>query len=236
MKNVTYNMRLSLLFVAGGGLVAPAPLFGGGPSRPPLPAPRPGQTDPGSATSLFFKAVPPLNLRRYALALDYLQAARAQKPADVRVLTAFGVVYDKLGRFDLSARYYGQAAAVEPQSKIIAADMDYSRRLQGFAAADAPPASVVAANPIEGTWHLTIGGPPQLPAEKAPAVPAGAVNTNLSPLKIAALAEAKVLRKGEAEKPAPTKAVFLTGHPLTISDASGRGDAGQSVRSYLSGL
>ena len=28
---------------------------------------------------------------------------------DIRVLNAFGVVYDKLGRFDLSARYYDEA-------------------------------------------------------------------------------------------------------------------------------
>jgi hypothetical protein len=75
-------------------------------------------------------AVNAINGRHYALALDYLQAARAVRPDDVRVLTAFGVVYDKLGRFDLSARYYAQAAALDPKSTIIAQDVDYSHHLQ----------------------------------------------------------------------------------------------------------
>ena len=66
------------------------------------------------------------------LALDYLQAARAKDPKNARVLNAFGVVYDKLGRFDLSARYYAQASAPDPNSPIVAKNMSYSRWLQGL--------------------------------------------------------------------------------------------------------
>ena len=40
----------------------------------------------------------------YGRALEYLQAAKAKDPRNVRALNALGVVYDKLGRFDLSAR------------------------------------------------------------------------------------------------------------------------------------
>ena len=77
--------------------------------------PKPGahavQADLRPSIGYYENAVTAINARHYALALEYLQAARAQKPDDVRVLTAFGVVYDKLGRFDLSARYYAQASA-----------------------------------------------------------------------------------------------------------------------------
>ena len=77
-------------------------------------------------------AVRAINDRDYGRALDYLQAARSIQHNDVRVLNAFGVVYDKLGRFDLSARYYGEALAIEPQSPIVQRNIAYSGRLQGM--------------------------------------------------------------------------------------------------------
>lgn len=73
--------------------------------------------------------------RDYALALDLLQAARAINPDDPRILNAFGVVYDKLSRFDLSARYYAQASARDPGSLIVASNMAWSAALQARAAA-----------------------------------------------------------------------------------------------------
>lgn len=82
-------------------------------------------------------AIAALNVRDYARALDLLQMARAKKPDDVRVFNAFGVVYDKLGRFDLSARYYAQAKALDPGSVIVARNLAYSARLQQQATAQA---------------------------------------------------------------------------------------------------
>jgi Flp pilus assembly protein TadD len=64
--------------------------------------------------------------RDYAAALEALQAANTRTPDDVRVLNAFGVVYDKLGRFDLSERYYAWAARLDPRSTIIANNLRYS--------------------------------------------------------------------------------------------------------------
>lgn len=86
-----------------------------------------------------------ISRRDYADALDLLQAARARKPDDVRVLNAFGVVYDKLGRFDLSARYYQQARRLDPASTVVAANLTYSAMLQARselpATAEATPVS-----------------------------------------------------------------------------------------------
>jgi tetratricopeptide (TPR) repeat protein len=70
--------------------------------------------------------------RNYAGALDLLQLAKQRSPNDTRVLNAMGVVYDKLGRFDLSSRYYAQALAVDPNSKAAQANLAYSQKLQAY--------------------------------------------------------------------------------------------------------
>jgi tetratricopeptide (TPR) repeat protein len=79
---------------------------------------------------LYADAVQEMQRRDYATALDLLQMARARKTDDPRVLTAMGVIYDKLGRFDLSDRYYTLAEAADPGSKVVAMDRAYSERLQ----------------------------------------------------------------------------------------------------------
>ncbi len=81
---------------------------------------------------LYESAVTAINTRDYARALEYLQEARTSDPRDVKALNALGVVYDKLGRFDLSARYYAQARAIDPESQIVTRNMDYSNSLQGL--------------------------------------------------------------------------------------------------------
>src|SRR5712664_2090436 len=70
------------------------------------PAKTPAEPPGSAADNLYRGAVAAVGRRDYARALDLLQAARDRAPQDVRVLNAFGVVYDKLGRFDLSSRYY----------------------------------------------------------------------------------------------------------------------------------
>src|SRR5258706_7664843 len=79
-----------------------------------------------------------ISRRDYARALELLQAARARKADDARVLNAFGVVYDKLGRFDLSVRYYAQAEVADPNSPIVAQNRAYSAFLLARATAPAP--------------------------------------------------------------------------------------------------
>jgi hypothetical protein len=94
--------------------------------RPAIPAD--SEVAPGD---LFYgDAVAAINRRDYARALDLLQAARERAPGDVRILNAFGVIYDKLGRFDLSQRYYAEAQAADPSSAIVAQNLAYSKTLQ----------------------------------------------------------------------------------------------------------
>jgi len=140
-----------------------------------------GQHDP-----LYESAVTAINVRDYARALDYLQELRARDPRNVKALNALGVVYDKLGRFDLSARYYAQAQAIEPGSHIVAQNLDYSKNLQGLMA----PSQVAAAAPAAGTTAaekpavlasaLRPAGSPMAPRESEAASP---VNNSLLMIK-----------------------------------------------------
>ena len=79
---------------------------------------------------LYASAVRAIDQRNYGEALDALQVARSARPGDPRVLTAMAVVYDKLGRFDLSDRYYDQAEKADPGSRIVALDRRYSQFLR----------------------------------------------------------------------------------------------------------
>ena len=120
--------------------------------------------------SFYADAVKAIDRRDYGAALELLQAARERSPDDVRVLNAFGVVYDKLGRFDLSGRYYQQAAALDPGSMIVANNEAYSRVLQSRAASSpiAAPAEVqtASASPVPApvmqppVAEASVGRPP----------------------------------------------------------------------------
>jgi Tetratricopeptide repeat/LytR cell envelope-related transcriptional attenuator len=95
------------------------------PVMPPAAAPGESADD-----GIYASATRAIEQRNYAAALELLQSARDQSPQDVRLLNALGVVYDKLGRFDLSARYYAQAQALDPASPIVRENLAYSARLQ----------------------------------------------------------------------------------------------------------
>jgi Flp pilus assembly protein TadD len=94
---------------------------------------------------LYARAVTDIDRRSYGEALDVLQIAKDARPHDPRVLAALGVVYDKLGRFDLSERYYAQAEAADPGSRVVAIDRAYSKLLQRGAAMDPRAAPVMLA-------------------------------------------------------------------------------------------
>lgn len=93
------------------------------------PAITSSKTPSGRGEAYYAAAVRAIGRRDYETALETLQAAKAVAPADLRILNAFGVVYDKLGRFDISARYYTAALALDPASSVIQANMAYSREL-----------------------------------------------------------------------------------------------------------
>ncbi|MBI1684327.1 tetratricopeptide repeat protein [Caulobacter hibisci] len=126
--------------------------------------PAPAAPDPAAATDrLYDRAAQAIKARNYALALELLQLAAQRAPGDARVLNAQGVVYDKLGRFDLSARYYDRALKADPGSRIVLGNMAYSARLQGREPAaeilqDATPPALLAGGPPVELAPLPGGG------------------------------------------------------------------------------
>lgn len=236
MKNMMRILRISAIPLAGASLIACAPFFDN-----ELWQPNPGvhavQAELRPSIGYYENAVAAINARHYALALEYLQAARTQSPDDVRVLTAFGVVYDKLGRFDLSARYYGQAAARDPRSSIIAADIDYSRRLQGLTtAAPAPMVAQGGPNRPEGSWPRAVADLQGARVQDVSVTPAAPPKTFASIGRKENATGLKPLPIAKTGAPPATRTVFLTGHPLMIVDASGRNDVDKPVKALLSGL
>ncbi len=204
---------------------------------------------------LYNAAVRAISVRDYGAALDYLQAARRKTPEDIRVLNAFGVVYDKLGRFDLSARYYAQAEKLDPKSTIVAANLMYSERLQERARSGIPSEIALApvAPPAPDTGAMAME-PFEIQANSTPATVAAAVTEprvflgwTAPPVypvtasndggpapefrSVARLAEVKP----ELFHPVATgtKKPLLTGHPLVIINASGRRGASEPVRQRL---
>jgi hypothetical protein len=175
---MTAMRRKASLFVAlmlsVGGLAACTSLFGGEEVKV-----RPIENMTGLTSSphdrLYESAASAINARDYGRALDYLQAARDRDPRNVKALNALGVVYDKLGRFDLSARYYAQARAIEPESRILAENIGYSRVLQNLL----NPGRQVAVATIELPADLNNSSPEQ--PTMVVSAPAAAVAPSVSP-------------------------------------------------------
>lgn len=180
-----------VLPLSAAGLAACASLLGGDEVKVrPINSMVGLTTEPRDA--LYESAVTAIDQRDYGRALDYLQADRDRDPKNIKVLNALGVIYDKLGRFDLSARYYAQARAIDPASRIVAANVDYSNRLQGLMSPgggsvvrmDLPSdlyskptgkPTVLASVPEVGAASRSIQNPVTLPRPAQSAVPVPAV-------------------------------------------------------------
>jgi hypothetical protein len=190
----------------------------------PITPPPSAEPQKAARSAYYQSAVRAIDQRDYALALDLLQAARARDPQDAAVMNAFGVVYDKLGRFDLSARYYTQAAALDPNSPIVRQNLAYSAQLQGKWAGDSATALAVAMPPPAAPTLAAAS-----PVQAAPAAPIllGAAPAPARPTITIASA------------PAPSIVVvasngaLLTGRPLEIVDASGASGGAEAVRQQL---
>lgn len=166
---------------------------------------------PSVVDRLYAQARFKVETRAYADALDLLQLARARSPDDPRVLNAMGVVYDKIGRLDLSGRYYEQALAAEPGSPVVMANMRYSKLLETrLAAVEAPRRAPAAA--LADTPAAVVPSPQARAAAEPQRTAAGAIVLAAAPEAV------NVLRAGA---------------PVLLVDASGQAESPGVVRDYL---
>lgn len=66
----------------------------------------------------------------YGMALKNFRIALVRDPKSIDKLNAVAATYDKLGRFDLSERYYARALAVDPKSVLTLNNVGYSFLIQ----------------------------------------------------------------------------------------------------------
>ncbi len=84
-----------------------------------------------SSEAQFNKAKQHIALGNNALAIEILRRIKRHEPANVRVLNAMAVAYDRIGRFDVSRQYYEQAAGLDPNADYVISNLAYSLALQG---------------------------------------------------------------------------------------------------------
>lgn len=65
------------------------------------------------------------------LAIDAFRQAVRAEPENIDALNGLAVAYDRIGRFDLSRRYYEQALGIAPGSAMLQHNFGYSLALQG---------------------------------------------------------------------------------------------------------
>lgn len=68
--------------------------------------------------------------KRFGLALKQFKKALIQAPKNVEFLNGLAATFDKLGRFDLSKRYYQMALTVDPNSPETLSNFGYSYYMQ----------------------------------------------------------------------------------------------------------
>lgn len=168
------------------------------------------------ADRLYQAAAGSIERRDYGEALDVLQIAREAAPDDARVLNALGVVYDKLGRFDLSERYYALAARAEPGSPVVASNIRYSAMLRD---ARDHPASLQA----------------QAQVQPPPAAPLTAADPGALRVLTSAQPGVALVRRVVAQETVRPVTPTLAGGRLMLVNASGRALAAQPARTYLAG-
>ena len=174
---------------------------------------------------LYQAAAGKIEARDYGAALDLLQFAKEASPNDVRVLNALGVVYDKLGRFDLSDRYYTLALAAEPSSPIVAANMRYSGVMR-------------QAMSIQRSERLL--SPPVIELamqeeDHAPSAPQGPLRalSGLRQIQPAGQPIQTGIRLAVATGTVRRSTPLVTGPALALVNATGRSYAAQPARLYL---
>ena len=142
-----------------------------------------------------------LAIGNVALALEGFRAAAREDPASVDALAGMAQCYDKMGRFDLSRRYYEQALASAPRNGTLLALYSASLEVQGLHAEASSVRAEMAALAEPATSpvaSVALAAPP--PAVSAPVgksvtialAPPPPVTTTVAPARTTAMNVAPV--------------------------------------------
>lgn len=152
-----------------------------------------------------------LALGNVGLALEAFRLARRDDPNSTAALAGMADCYDRMGRFDLSRRYYETALALAPADPELLGAFAASLQLQGLNGEALKVRQEVAArsaSPIaaEPTPALAVHPAPDL-ADSAPA-PMPAARTAIAPVASKPVPPASLPASGVVAEPAPAAPTF----------------------------
>jgi tetratricopeptide (TPR) repeat protein len=75
------------------------------------------QLNPGEWKAPFYMGIIKIHLKKYDLAIPFLERALTLNPSEQKISNALGVAYFKLGRLDMAKAYYGATLELEPGNK-----------------------------------------------------------------------------------------------------------------------
>jgi tetratricopeptide (TPR) repeat protein len=96
--------------------------------RPVVPE---GYAIKASGSDLYEQGKRQLQAGHAALAIDAFRRASRAQPDSIDALNGLAVAYDRIGRYDLSRRYYEAALGREPTSAMLLHNLGFSLALQG---------------------------------------------------------------------------------------------------------
>ncbi len=178
-----------------------------------------------------------LRAGRPGLAVHALQIAVARDASDVRALSALGVAYDRLGRFDLADRHYRQALALAPGNAVVLNNKGWSHYLRGrddLAAFYLQRARAAAATDTRAATSIA-GNLRHVEARRAAARGERTVTAMDTPpddvrLERLSRREHRLALPTRAEAlPLPTPATAVSA-PATVEVSNGTGRAGMAAR------
>lgn len=163
-----------------------------------------------------------LAIGNVALALEGFRTASREDAASVDAFAGMAQCYDKMGRFDLSRRYYEQALAVSPRNATVLALFSNSLDMQGLRSEAASVRAELA----------SLASPAQAPVLKAAAAPAPA------PAVTGPVGKSVTIALAPPPVPAPVKAAPV---PAAVTEANSASPApvapvGKSVTIALAPL
>lgn len=207
-----------------------------------------GATSPVTADEAYAEAKRQLERGNIGLAIDGFRKAVRRSPESVDAMNGLAVAYDRLGRFDLSRRFYELALAAQPTNAKVRNNLAVSLRMQGRSEEAAALRAEITGAPV------AIATAP-LPAREPPAVVRdGPRLERLSTQEIALVTiggpsrEIQIMLDDPAPRtpapraPAPRMAVpvaaNITAKPssLLVMNAVGRRGQAKRLRHYLAGV
>lgn len=72
------------------------------------------RADPGDWEATYFAGLAEIELKQFDRAVPYLEKALTLQPREVKIITALGVCYFKMGRLDMARGYFWAAFAADP--------------------------------------------------------------------------------------------------------------------------